>query len=186
MYKHFEIKTTNSLDSFCKKFIIKHHYKKTIARSCFMNYLLFVDNELVGIAQYGTPNSRTYNNKRIIELKRFTLSPNCVKNTASWFMSRCHKLIRDSNNFDTIISYCENDRHTGCIYKASNFVSKKISRKGQSIMYEGRQLHLRQCYQKRGGEYTKPAKLIQSALKNGEAKYISLGTKTLFSYKLMK
>ena len=102
------------------------------------------------------------------------------------------KFIKDSlynfvenlgNSLNSIISYAEASRHEGIIYKASNFEFKgKTKFKGQAIQYKGKALHLRQCYQKRNGQYTKTAIEIQKQLKTGKAKYISTGHKNIFMY----
>ena len=188
MYNNYNIKCFNSLSKYIHKsdfysnFIKRFHYKGTLARGCKYNYCLFINNKLAGIASYGVPNSKTYNNTKTIELKRFILSPNCKKNTASWFMSKCHKLL--PKNYENVLSYSECDRHDGIIYKASNFKFIGQSKKGQAIMMRGHVHSLRAAYQKIGGKYTKLAKEVSINLRNGNAKYISTSKKNIFILRL--
>lgn len=186
MYKNYNIKILKSLkdmdnSKYYKGFVKKFHYKKTWPRCCKYNFCLFINNKLAGVASYGQPNSKNYNSGGYIELKRFTLSPNCKKNTASWFMAKCHKLL--PKQFSNIISYAEASRHEGTIYKASNFKFMGKTKKGQAIIMNGKTIHLRAAYQKINGQLTKTAKAVRIGLDSGKAKYITTSHKNMFLFK---
>lgn len=187
MYSNYEIVKLNNMQSKThKNFIIKFHYKKSPAKAVTNNYALMINNKLMGIIQYGIPTSKDYNCNEIIELKRLVLHPKCLKNTATWLMSKCHKLLKNEIvTLKYIISYCEDSLHSGTIYKAANFDFVRQSINNQCIKWNGKQIHLRQAYQKKAnGEYTNPAKRIQNALLTKKAKYVSLGSKSLYSLKV--
>lgn len=95
MYQNFKIIKTNSIRDFslAKKFMIKKHYLKSLARGCKENFVLLVDNQIYGIAQFGCPISKL-EDQDTIELKRFVLNKKAIKNTASWFLSQCLKKIK--------------------------------------------------------------------------------------------
>ena len=100
--------------------MLNKHYLKTMPRGCKYVYGLYNNGALIGGCMIGHPVGANVE-KNTLELKRFYLEPDCEKNTASWFMSRC---IRDLKNITkNIITYADpREGHTGVIYKACNFV----------------------------------------------------------------
>ena len=60
----------------------------------------------------------------IYELSRLCIHPDVQKeehNITSWFVSRCIKRFRKDANPRAIISYADASKHSGIIYRASNF-----------------------------------------------------------------
>jgi len=60
----------------------------------------------------------------IYELSRLCIHPDLQKeeyNITSWFVSRCIKRFRKDANPRAIISYADASKHSGIIYRASNF-----------------------------------------------------------------
>ena len=60
----------------------------------------------------------------IYELSRLCIHPDIQKeeyNITSWFVSRCIKRFRKDANPRDIISYADTSKHSGVIYRASNF-----------------------------------------------------------------
>jgi hypothetical protein len=60
----------------------------------------------------------------IYELSRLCIHPDIQKeeyNITSWFVSRCIKRFRKDVNPRAIISYADASKHSGIIYRASNF-----------------------------------------------------------------
>ena len=58
------------------------------------------------------------------ELSRLCLEPVIQKsehNLSSWFVSRTIKLLRKAHDVRSILSYADNDHHSGIVYKACNF-----------------------------------------------------------------
>jgi hypothetical protein len=66
----------------------------------------------------------------LYELSRLCIHPDIQKeeyNIASWFVSRCIKKFRKDANPRAIISYADASRHTGTIYRASNFSYRGVT-----------------------------------------------------------
>jgi hypothetical protein len=76
------------------------------------------------VAIWSTPvaANRFKDGDKLLELRRFAISPEASHNTASWMLSRMVKAIK--NKFPDIIrliSYQDTEVHLGTIYKASNW-----------------------------------------------------------------
>lgn len=126
MFVDYEIKIVNSVnDSKLRAFLDKHHYIKSLPRGCDKVFCLYICNVLSGLATYGYPVGRnaikSYGNN-IKELKRFCLVDGLPKNTASWFMAKCNRQLKQ-DGLGAVLSYSDPKQgHTGIIYKASNFL----------------------------------------------------------------
>lgn len=58
----------------------------------------------------------------VLCLSRLVLLPDLPKNTASYFLSRCLRLLKVENRWRCVVSYADTwQEHTGAIYKASNW-----------------------------------------------------------------
>jgi len=60
----------------------------------------------------------------LFELSRLCLVPQYQQqehNLASWFIAKAIKMLRQSNQVRCILSYADNDYHSGTVYAASNF-----------------------------------------------------------------
>lgn len=184
MFKKWEIKLTNSAIPF-KEFVVANHYSKSLSRGNKYVFTLYVAGKLRGVATFGTPVGK--DSPGDLECKRFCLAPGAKKNVASWFMAKCIKQIKADKKYNKIVSYADLEQnHEGIIYRASNFKFEgSQKKKGQAILMEsGLKVHLRNAYQKVNGVYTKKAQLVQQALKNKTAKYISLKPKNIYTYEL--
>lgn len=115
----------------CKEFCCKTHYTKSTGAGGQYYISLYYDNKLVGVSIWRTPNGRlTYklfnldSNKTILDLTRFCLDDCMPKNTASYFLSRCIKYIKQNiSNIDYLITYADtNEKHKGIIYRATNWL----------------------------------------------------------------
>jgi len=66
----------------------------------------------------------------IYELSRLCIHPELQKeeyNVTSWFVSRCIRRFRKDANPRAIISYADASKHSGIIYRASNFSYRGIT-----------------------------------------------------------
>jgi len=84
----------------------------------------------------------------VIELHRLHILDVTPKNTETWFISRCLKLLKKSlPNIWAVISFSDlTEGHSGVIYKASN--AYRLGHTGKAVFYRdcsGRLRHLRQC-----------------------------------------
>lgn len=111
-------------------FFTKKHYMKRNPIVKFLFGIYDFDNLLCGVSSFGTaPSSfwnnggHLFNNKHkiiVTELNRVVINENMPKNTVSFFISKCIKLLPKDI---VIISYADiNQNHTGYIYQALNFL----------------------------------------------------------------
>lgn len=191
MFINYEIKLYNG---FCeseeiKKFVIKNHYLKSLARGCKFVCALYIDSKLYGVAGFGTPVDQRcqakYSNGfgKVLELKRFVLKRKAEKNAASWFMAKCINDLKKNKEIESILSYADpKEGYKGTIYKASNFEYLGVQiAASKAVYYKGKYYHTRNAYQdsKIGQEIQK--KLISKKLKAKE-----LPKKHIFLYNLRK
>lgn len=110
---------------------VQNHYLHRTPNVMF-SYGLYQDEVLLGICIFGSPSSMRITNsvcpsdpKQVIELNRLWIDDECPKFAASWFVSRCLKMLPPR----IVISYADtgvkdeyHDRHhDGTIYRALNF-----------------------------------------------------------------
>ncbi len=159
MYENFSIQVTNTTakNLELKQFVLKHHYLKSISRGNKRCFGLFINGTLKGVALFGHPvgtNVIKNYGPNTLELKRFCLSPDLKKNTASWFIAKTIKDLR-IQKIQTIISYADPSQgHEGIIYKASNF--QYIGRQKYSSVYfkiNNKKIHSRNFYCKNTSKY---------------------------------
>ncbi len=189
-YKILQLK--NCSNPKVKDFVLKNHYSGSLPRGSKFVFVLILKNKIKGVAAFGTPvgnRCQKYSTGKgeVVELKRFCLAPGAPKNTASWMIAKCIKVLKGYKTVDTILSYADPEAgHEGVIYKASNFRYLGQSKKGQAIIMKGKTIHLRAAYQKVEGKYTKTAEEVKLGLKTGQAKYISLQGKHVYVYNLRR
>ena len=124
--------------SIAAELIGKHHYLSVNHGAGFMsgvNYGLFKGSALVGVCVFSSFGGRGVTRGAfgfslgegqygMVELTRLVLEPEFQKaehNAASWFVSRSIKLLRKEKPIRAILSYADNDYHSGIVYAASNF-----------------------------------------------------------------
>ena len=114
------------------------------------------DRQMIGAAIYAIPSmpatAERYNpgNPRgCWELRRLCCIDDTPKNTESFFISQCHKWIKQNTNVEVIVSFADmNQGHSGTIYKASNFEYLGMTNKGRILMVDGKEYHSRSLNQK--------------------------------------
>lgn len=164
-----------------KKFIKKHHYLGNISRGNKYVYCLCINRKLVGVALYGEPVGPKVKAKygNVVELKRFALSPICPKNTASWFMAKCHKLLPKGLS---VISYANPEQgHEGVVYRAANFTYLGVQPNATQYVRHittGKLYGCRTLY----GELTKTSRMLRSLKKQGLLKPYTAPKKHVFLY----
>jgi len=120
-----EVKTIESFE--CKDWLLHKHYAK---RMCSISYAfgLYIDNALSGVCTFGSPPSRSLcvgvcgkdNAHRVLELNRLCVNDGLPKNTLSYFVSQCLKMLPSSK---IIVSYSDTSmNHHGYIYQATNWI----------------------------------------------------------------
>lgn len=139
-----------------KEYIKKNHYSHGCHNAPSPCYGLYDKEELIGCLMFATPCSENVresifwgeHKNNVIELHRLHVLDGTPKNTESYFISRCLKLLRkDKPLIHGVISFSDlTEGHTGIVYKATN--AYRIGHTGKSTFYldeTGRLRHPRQC-----------------------------------------
>ena len=138
-----------------KEYIKKHHYSHGCHNGPYPCYGLYDKDNLIGVLMFATPCSEMvrasifgeeYKNS-VIELHRLHILDVTPKNTESWFISRCLKMLKtDMPNIKAVLSFSDmTEGHSGVIYKATN--AYRIGSTTQRTFYrdsDGRLRHPRQ------------------------------------------
>lgn len=119
-----------------KSVLEKYHYLTNISRGfkSGFNYGLFRDSQLCGVVIFtGLPVPEVTKGcfglgrdeqDGLFELSRLCLIPEVQKeehNLAGWFSSRAIKQLQKDTNVRAILSYADNDFHSGIVYAATNW-----------------------------------------------------------------
>lgn len=139
-----------------KEYITKNHYSHGCHNAPSPCYGLYDKEELIGCLMFATPCSENVrasifgveHKNNVTELHRLHILDGTPKNTESYFISRCLKLLRkDKPQIHGVISFSDlTEGHTGVVYKATN--AYRIGHTGKSTFYldeTGRLRHPRQC-----------------------------------------
>lgn len=138
-----------------KQYIIEHHYSHGCHNAPSPCYGLFEQDNLIGVLMFSCPCSENVRKSvfgeeykdSVIELHRLHILDVTPKNTESWFISRCLKLLRqDRPQTHGVISFSDTtEGHEGTIYKATN--AYRCGTTGKAVFYRdenGRLRHPRQ------------------------------------------
>jgi hypothetical protein len=128
-----------SIDNFeCKDWLINKHYAHRIPP---IEYAFGVYNgqKLEGICTFGTPVSSTlrelFGGYKLMELNRLVVNDNLPKNTLSYFVGKCIKMIPKPM---VLVSYADTSHnHHGYIYQATNWVYTGLSAEFKDYMIKG-------------------------------------------------
>lgn len=112
------------------------HYLSNISKGfkSGVNFGCFKGENLIGVAIFtgfpvpelvkGMFGLERSDQTGFFELSRLCLEPNIQKeehNLASWFLSRCIKILRKEFKVRAILSYADSSFHSGVVYAACNF-----------------------------------------------------------------
>ncbi len=139
-----------------KEYIHKYHYSRGSHNGASPCFGLYDNDNLIGCMMFATPCSeavrasvfgKEYKN-HVTELHRLHILDCTPKNTESWFISRCLKLLKQIKpQIWAVLSFSDmTEGHEGIIYKATN--AYRLGATGKSKFYidqEGRLRHPRQC-----------------------------------------
>jgi len=113
-----------------------HHYLTGVSRGfkSGINFGLFFLEELVGVCIFtgfpvpelakGAFGLDRSNQDGLFELSRLVLRPDVQANehnAASWFVGRCLKQMKAKHKARAVLSYADDDHHSGVVYAACNF-----------------------------------------------------------------
>lgn len=115
-----------------KQYICEHHYSHGCHNAPSPCYALYDNGNMIGCLMFATPCSENVRasifgedyKDNVIELHRLHILDVTPKNTESWFISRCMKLLlQDRPQTWCVISFSDTTMgHDGTIYKATNFM----------------------------------------------------------------
>jgi hypothetical protein len=138
-----------------KEYIKKNHYSHGCHNGPSPCYGLFDGENLIGCLMFATPCSENVRasifgeeyKDWVIELHRLHILDCTPKNTESWFISRCLKLLKqDKPQIKAVLSFSDmTEGHSGVIYKATN--AYRLGSTGKAKFYRdkvGRLRHPRQ------------------------------------------
>lgn len=147
-------------------FVKKRHYSHKVASTGLINFGAFLDNKLIGVAQWGRPINKYLQITLVkdsewnsfLELNRLVCIDDTPKNTESRFISICLKLIKkNAPQIKWVISFADATQcGDGTIYRASGF--KLISVNDSEQLYllpNGEKVHLMAL---QGGHYSSKRK----------------------------
>jgi len=151
---NYEVKSIDYQD--CKEWFLKKHYAKRIPSISFC-FGLYSD-KLEGVCSFGFPPNYNYNDGRCvfneykcltIELNRLVVNDGLTKNSLSFFVSQCLKMLPKPC---CIVSYADqNQGHNGYIYQATNWIYTGVSTpKHQYIFEDGSIFDIRRGIENKG------------------------------------
>jgi hypothetical protein len=145
--KQYKVLEIPEMDT--RPWVLKKHYARR-RPSISYAFGLFRDNILVGVATFGNaiPMQMKWGicgkqfGDIVYELNRVVLNDDLPKNSASFLISRCLKMI---GNPKIIVSYSDMAvNHHGYIYQACNFIYTGISHRQMDVKIRGKEhLHSR-------------------------------------------
>jgi hypothetical protein len=125
--------------------LLNKHYAKRIP-SISWAFGLF-DIHLQGVCTFGKPASPSLcdgicgkeNSSKVYELNRLVINDDCPKNTASYFISKCLKMLP---NDLILVSYADTSMdHVGKVYQATNWIYTGLSDKRTEWREVGKGTH---------------------------------------------
>lgn len=138
-----------------KKYIQENHYSHGSHNRPSPCYALFDGEDMIGCMMFATPCSERVRasvfgedyKDSVTELHRLHILDCTPKNTESWFISRCLKMLKkDKPQIKAVLSFSDTTQgHDGTIYKATN--AYRIGATASALFYidqEGRLRHPRQ------------------------------------------
>jgi hypothetical protein len=164
------VKTDFYLEKISKKeaeeLLLKYHYLKDFSKSfkSGYNYGLFRKNDFSPLKIGGLLGACIFTGIPVPEIAKgafglerneqeglFELSRLCIHpdtqlteyNITSWFVSRAIKQLRKDTKVKAIISYADDDFHTGTIYRACNFIYCGLTESKKDFYYPDGTKHSR-------------------------------------------
>ena len=122
-------------------FIATFHYSRTMPDSSRYIYGLFAKNHIVGVCVFGmgcgknqyTAVCTNIKNCEYIELTRLWVEDTCGRNTESYFISRCLKML--PKEIRIVISFSDTkQKHVGYIYQATNWIYLGVNKGGKMLV----------------------------------------------------
>lgn len=127
--EQWEISEISDLEA--SEFVKVHHYSKSCSKIITRAFGLFrkdSPSDLFGVTVWMPPTVGAAvlvcpeEPKFVLSLSRMVLLPECPKNAASYFLSRCVKSLKQDKRWKALVTYADTwQGHTGTIYRAANW-----------------------------------------------------------------
>ena len=126
-----------------KEWLLHKHYAKRLCSVSFA-FGLFEGLQLIGVCTFGKPASPSLcvgvcgsgNSEFVYELNRLCVNNGLPKNTLSYFVSQCLKMLPPL----IIVSYADTSQnHNGYIYQATNWIYTGLSAKRTDWKVKGKE-----------------------------------------------
>lgn len=122
----------------------------------------------------------------VVELHRLCCIDNTLKNTESFFVSRCLRWLKQNTDIKVVISYSDLEYgHEGAIYKAANFEFIGQTKDNKIIEYNGKRYHEKTVRTKYNNKLKPYAQELKNALIDGNAIIRNTKPKNIFLYNLV-
>ena len=141
-----------------KELLYTYHYLKDESKDfkSGFNFGLFKDSKSIGACIFtglpvpeiavGAFGLKRNEQEGIYELSRLCIHPDIQKvehNITSWFVSRCIKEFKKEAKVRAILSYADNNHHSGIIYRACNFKYYGLTTPKKDFYYKDGTKHSR-------------------------------------------
>ena len=175
-----------------RSFIEEHHYSKSI-NGCkvSMAFALYEAEEMVGAVLFGplsTTAWKRYGEKEgdVVELRRLVCLDRCPRNTESWLIAKCLRVLKRQTRYKVCVSYADpHHGHCGTIYQAANW-----NYEGQTApdillqTPEGRLYHSRALRTKYNGDFKPFVKRLRKLQEDGLLTKVVVPGKHIYTYSL--
>ena len=157
--------------------LLNKHYAKRIPSISYA-FGLYEDIILVGIMTIGKPASPSLcdgicgkeNSQYVYELNRLCVNEGLEKNTLSFFVSQCLKMIKDNM---ILVSYADTSmNHNGYIYQATNWVYTGLSDKRTEWQLIGSNSHSKSLCDKYTTEEMRSSDKFEMAERPRKHRYV--------------
>ena len=172
------------IKDFIEKWHYSHNMNGVISTYCFK---LLDGDKLIGAAVFGWLamanqwKKYTDSKEKLIELRRLCCIDDTMKNTESYFISRCIKWLKRNTKIEKIVSYADLEfNHEGIIYKATSFKLIGKTAKGRVILWNGKRYHDKTIRTFYNGDLKPYAKRLKTALESGKASYKKTEGKNIY------
>lgn len=175
-----------------RNFIEEHHYSKSI-NGCkvSMAFALYEAGEMVGAVLFGplsTTAWKRYGEKEgdVVELRRLVCLDRCPRNTESWLIAKCLRVLKRETGYKVCVSYADpHHGHCGTIYQAANWNYEGQTAPDVLLQTpEGRLYHSRALRTKYNGDFKPFVKRLRKLQEDGLLTEVAVPGKHIYTYAL--
>jgi len=154
-----------------------------LPKSCRYIYGIFFDGCLGGVEVFVEPSTRQFNKqhpRQVVQLNRGACAYWTPKNTASYLLARCLKLLK-ANNIVAVLAYCTVEAgEYGTIYQSIGFLYVGLTPKSKTYFLDGYWVSERTLADKkkwareRGGQWVDKFNNLKTRQLQGKFRYLKL------------